>query len=324
MVDLTVIIVSWNAKTYLQLCLDSLADCVANGTCNIVVVDNASEDGSAELVAAEYPGVVIIRARENLGFAKANNLALASVTSPYVLLLNSDTIVTAKAIDTMIQAMKDNPSFAVLACQHIDGTGAATNVFGSFPSLKREFSTMTGAFKWPIVRWLISMRRAGLMRRHMPDPCTVEVGTGVDSIAPVIVPVDWVNGACMMLRREVGGLDERFFFYGEDIDICMRAWNAGCKVGYLPSVTIVHYGGGSTGSNYMRLLRQSMIAQCQLFDKHYGRKSLWGLKTIYVLAGCLSVLKWSVLGAVASRHRKTAVAWIKFWTESISFLFTGK
>ncbi len=134
----------------------------------------------------------------------------------------------------------------------MDGLGNPMNPYGKFPSLRSEFSTLTGIFKWPIVRWLIGMRRAIGGRKHVKQERFVTTGTSEIEVRSV----DWVNGACMMLRRGVAHLDEGYFFYGEDIDLCMRVRRNGGDVGFLPSVSIVHYGGGSSGRDYLVLLRQ--------------------------------------------------------------------
>jgi len=318
--ELSIVVISWNARDVLKGCLESLKPVVADGSCRVLVVDNASEDGSAEMVSSDYPDVTLIKAESNLGFARANNLALASTTTDYVLLLNSDTVVTRDAILRMLTALKTNPEYAIVGCRQVDGDGNEHNAFGRFPSLRRELSTLTGAFQWPVVRWLIARRRtlAAVRAKSRNHDCEDPGASGI-----AIAPVEWINGACMMMRRDIGGLDERFFFYGEDIDICMRAWKSRRGVGFLPDVSIVHYGGVSSKSNYLVLLRQFMIAQLQLFDKHHSRGAVIGLKCVYLAAGCTALVKWWFIRMFMPGRRHSAMEWIKFWTGSLPAILGG-
>lgn len=234
--ELTVIIVSWNAHGYLKGCLDSLRDSLDAGICNVIVVDNGSTDESPQLASTFHRQVSLIEAGSNLGFAKANNLALAQTTAPYVILLNSDTVISQSALTEMTALMNARPEFWVCGCQHVDGSGAVQNPFGRFPSLRSEFITMTGLFAWPVIRSLISYRKRNRLSSVAPSsgsPAEAET---------LVVPVDYVSGASMMLRRDeiskLGGLDESFFFYSEDADLCKCVWNRGGKVGFLPGVVI--------------------------------------------------------------------------------------
>ena len=219
------VIVNYNARDYLEACLSSLRESLDCDLCEVVVVDNASTDGSQEMVGSTFPGIDLLESDTNLGFARANNLGLAKATTPYVLLLNSDTIVSKDALERMIEAMDALPDLQVCTCQHLDGSGTPSKPYGRFPSLRSELMTLTGAFKWPVVKQLIGLRgRLALrlrMRSRAQSDDMEQTASGVE-----VAPVDWVNGACMMLRREfvwrLGGLDESFFFYGEDIDLCRR------------------------------------------------------------------------------------------------------
>lgn len=315
--ELTIIIVSWNARGYLEGCLNSLRDALDSRICNAIVVDNGSTDGSAELAADFHPQVTLIQTGSNLGFAKANNMALAKATAPYVMLLNSDTVVSASALSEMIGIMDKRPELWVCGCQHADGAGTIQDPFGRFPSLRSEFITMTGLFAWPVIQWLISVRK----RRRVSKAESRSASDGADGRLADVVPVDYVSGASMMLRRdrilELGGLDESYFFYSEDADLCKRVWVHGGQVGFVPGVVITHYGGGSYGSEYLFVLRKWMQTRLAFFGKHYGRRSALALYLIYCLAGGLSLLKWSGIYACRAKLRGEAGQWIDFWIGSL-------
>ena len=312
---LTTIIVNWNAHDYLHDCLVSLREAISQDLCRVIVVDNGSTDGSLDMIRSFRPCVDLIQLPKNLGFAGANNLGLAQSTTPFVLLLNSDTVVSTGVLSAMLSTMESNPNLQVLGCAQRDGSGSPIGGFGRFPSLISEFLVMTGTFKWWFVRKIIELRR-----RRLISSASTSIPDAKDSLEtssiPDIAPVDWVNGACMMLRRQtissMGGLDEGYFFYSEDTDLCMRVNRAGGVVGFASSLTITHYCGGSSRKDYLRLLKQYMVGRLRFFRKHYGRTKATALLGIYTVAGFMSVAKWIVFLAIPSR-RSMALQWIRFW-----------
>lgn len=307
MADLTVVIVSWNSRELLQSCLESLRESVDRGLCEVTVVDNGSSDGSPEIVRFLFPHVKLIESAQNLGFARANNLALAQARTPYVLLLNSDTLVSAAALEGMLAAMAADPGLFICTCQHVGADGRPQDPFGSFPSLRSEALTATGAADWPIIGWLIAHRRRRVTMAA--DRAQAE--------HPLVVEVDWVSGACMMLRRgfaeSVGGLDERFFFYSEDTDLCLTAWQSGGKVGFLPQLSITHLRGRSGGGDYLRVLRNWMTTRVQFFQKHHGPFQTAALRIIQTTVGAASFAKWCLLYLVSPSRRNVARQWVGFW-----------
>jgi hypothetical protein len=228
---LEVVIVSYRSRDLLRSCLASLRDHPSRRGMRIHVVDNASRDGTVEMVRAEFSQVELIALAENLGFAAANNLAIRGGTAPYVLALNPDTRVTAGALDHMLDLMDRNPSIGISGCrlEREDGT------FDH--AAKRSFPTPIGA----LGHFLRVGRREGspgwLSQYRAPD---VERG-----------PIDAVNGAFMLVRRkaldEVGLFDERYWLYMEDLDLCYRFVQAGWLVWYEPEATVVHVKAGTTG-----------------------------------------------------------------------------
>jgi GT2 family glycosyltransferase len=234
MVDLTVIIVSWNVRGLLRRCLCSLIPALAplkRGS-EIIVVDNASTDGSPEVVASEFPGVQLILNAENRGFTAANNQGLAVSQGRTLLLLNPDTEVLGEALATMVEYMEAHPQVGALGPQ-------LRCPDGSLQSSRRRFPTLATALVESTViqeRWHDNR----ILRRYYM----------ADTPDDAVQPVDWVVGACVMVRREtfeeVGGLDEGYFMYSEEMDWCHRIKDAGWEVIYLPTATVIHHEGKSS------------------------------------------------------------------------------
>jgi hypothetical protein len=224
--NLSIIIVNWNTATPLKNCLASLA-----GDVEIVVVDNASADESAVMVARDFPCVCLVRNPDNMGFARANNQGWRASANEFVLFLNSDTLVPPGALMHLVEFMRAHP-----------------NAGASSPRLARaDGSTQPFAFGGdPTPAYLLRRGFARLiLHRTLHDWETREPQA-----------VDWVSGACLLARRDaleqVSGWDEKFFMYFEDSDLCLRLRRAGWKIFYNPRVTITHLGGASLAQNRTR------------------------------------------------------------------------
>ena len=348
--ELGIIIVSYNAKSYLKDCLESVKPSADSGFCEVVVVDNASTDGSAELVKSKYKWVYLIINSDNLGFAEANNIGIKNLDTDYILLLNSDTIITQSALENMLSVMKNNDDIAICGCQHIDKDGIIQNPFGKFPSLKSEFITMTGIFKWPLIRHLITYRKRRRLKgaeivmpksNDVPSPRHSELDSESSNSSlmlnqfqhdadlinkgiqkPSFSYVDYVSGASMMITKvfasKTGGLDNRFFFYSEDADICFTARKMGYKVVFTPDIIITHFGGGSYGSNYLKVLRQWMLTRITFFNKNYNKTKVALLLAVYALCGILSVIKWAMIYISSPSKRGAAKQWLSFWRDMLA------
>jgi len=231
MKTLSIVIVSFNAKADLERCLDSLHDPAPAVAHEILVVDNASADGSME-AARRRAGVTAIDAGSNLGFAAANNIGIKRSTGRAVLLLNSDTIVPAGAIDALMRELDAHPDAAVVGPRLIDADGRPELSFGPMMS--------------PLAEW----KQKRLMRGHARrDPA---ISARVDALTRREQWPDWVSGACLLVRREAaeaaGLLDERYFMYTEDVDFCAAIRARGGGVLFTPAVEIVHLRGRSAAS----------------------------------------------------------------------------
>ncbi|HJN44830.1 MAG: glycosyltransferase family 2 protein [Vicinamibacterales bacterium] len=253
MTDLAIVIVSYNARADLEACLASLANQPPTTSHKIVVVDNASSDGSPAAVRANWPQVTVIDAGGNLGFARATNLGIRATQSHLLCLLNSDTLVPSGAIDHLVEVLRTRTDVAVVGPRLVDAHGALEVSFGSMISpvaeLWQKCLVRGHARQVPVLAHLVE-RRARVERR-----------------------VDWVSGACLLARRAqteaAGLLDERFFLYAEDVDFCATIREQGGQILFTPAVEVMHHRGrsglsapSSTAASYRR-------SQLAFYRKHH-------------------------------------------------------
>jgi N-acetylglucosaminyl-diphospho-decaprenol L-rhamnosyltransferase len=285
--DLSIVIVNWNTRDKLRDCLASLVAATSGLAVLTVVVDNASSDGSADMVRDEFPACWLIESGGNLGFARANNLALAQAETPQILLLNPDTVCPAGSLTALSAYLAANARVAVVGPQLVDETGRPAASYGNFP---REWHHLVAAID-PRRTWMPGeLRRAGLGRTPAPDQLPG--------------PVEYVKGACFLLRREVleqiGPLDERFFMYFEECDWCRRANAAGYEVHLLPAVKVKHLEGCAAAQVSDFSLVQFQASYRMFIAKHYGRRRLPGFR----LAQLLEYSAKGMLRAIAPGDRQ--------------------
>jgi len=268
-IDLSIVIVSWNVVDLLRECLDSI--CAAPDTrldadgalyvgerpAEVYVVDNASSDGSAEMVRERFPWVKLIASRTNTGFTGGNNLALRRCRGRYLLLLNPDTRVVEDALSSMLGYMMDHPNVGVVGPRLTYSDGSAQSSRRRFPTMMMALMESTLLALWfPNNRWARAYHMA-----DMPDDLVQEV--------------DWVTGACMLVRREVieqvGLMDERFFMYSEELDWCRRMADAGWRAVYYPRAVVMHYEGKSSGQVVAARQVRFETSKVLYFRKHHGR-----------------------------------------------------
>lgn len=269
--QLSVIIVNYNVKHFLEQCLASAGKAVAGIEAELIVVDNNSTDGSIEYLAPKFPHVQYIVNKENTGFARACNQGLAASSGEYVLFLNPDTIVPEDCFEQGIRFLQTTPQAGALGPRMIDGSGTFLK------ESKRAFpSPLTSLFKLFGLARLFPRSKtfARYYLGHLPEHKTGEA--------------DVLAGAFMMIKREVlektGGFDETFFMYGEDVDLSYRIQQAGYKNYYFPESTIIHFKGESTKKGSMNYVRMFYTAMSQFVKKHYGG-SRAGLFTLLVYTG---------------------------------------
>jgi GT2 family glycosyltransferase len=255
-VKLSVIIVNYNVRYFLEQCLHSLYRAIKNTETEVFVVDNCSTDDSLEMLRQSYPEVKLIANSENLGFAKANNLAIEASESDYVLLLNPDTLVQEEGICNMLSFMDAHPEAGALGVKMIDGRGRflAESKRG-LPTPAVSFYKISG-----LSAMFPRSRRFGRYHLGWLDKDKIH-------------SVEILAGACMLVRREAiikaGLLDEDFFMYGEDIDWSYRILKAGYRNYYFPPGRILHYKGESTKKGSLNYVYVFYNAMAIFAKKHF-------------------------------------------------------
>ena len=288
--DLSIIIVNYNTRALLQDCLQSLMN-TEGRNCEVLVVDNASADGSTGMVENNFPGVVLVRNRENAGFARANNQGMKLARGKYLLLLNSDTVVRPGALGVMEDFLRSNPGVGAVTCKLLNTDGTIQASISNRPGPVLLFFRLLGVSR------LISGDRT---RRWLSRTCGFFLGKTIRSyLTPYAADnspaeIENISGACMMLRREamdqIGLLDEGFFMYFEDMDYCVRLQNAGWKMYYLPQGEIVHLGGGSSGGRMRNYSVHSYRALFHFYRKHFSRAMVVGVRSMVVTT---SSIRWA-------------------------------
>lgn len=296
---LDVVIVSYRSRELLRECLESLRANPPSCPISVVVVDNASGDGTGAMVASEYPEVDLIASEDNLGFAAATNLGARRGSAPYLLALNPDTAVTTGALDTVISTLESHPDVGVVGprLERPDGTldHAAKR---SFPTPLSALGHFSGLGRRPDADGALAAYRA-------PD---VESGR-----------VDAVNGAFMLMRRSAfeaaGGFDEGYWMYMEDLDLSYRLAQQGWLSWYEPSATVRHVKGGTVGGpRPVRLNWHFHRGMYRFYRSHYAPDRSWAMNAL-VYAGITAKLAASIAQSFARRslarlrhRRRTAVA----------------
>jgi N-acetylglucosaminyl-diphospho-decaprenol L-rhamnosyltransferase len=291
MIDLSILIVNWNTRELLQQCLQSIYATTNAVAIEVVVVDNASSDGSIAMLRNCFASVKIIENRENVGFARANNQAIRQAHGRYVLLLNSDTILPEGVLTALVRQGDDRPKVGVIGCmlRNRDGTFQAS--YNDFPSIFKE--------------WLVAAGLAAkLIRPQFPSHAEKE--------SQETRLVDWVPGAALFARTsalaEIGGLDESYFMYTEETDLCWRVRQAGWDVLYYPGAQIVHLGGGSANRRTPTQVKLLYGSKATFFRKHRGTH-IAGLYRVGVR--CITLVKigiWICLRSTAGRDRRSVLA----------------
>jgi N-acetylglucosaminyl-diphospho-decaprenol L-rhamnosyltransferase len=256
--DLSIVILNYNTREHLRTCLSALRpECTAD--VEVLVVDNASTDGSAEIVESEFPWVTLIRSPRNGGFAFGNNQALRRARGDAVLLLNPDTLMPAGGLAALRERLAAHPEAGIVGPKLLKPDG------GMHLACRRSFPTP------PVAFYRVSGLSRLFPRSHVFGRYNL---TYLDPDQPM--EVDSVCGACMLVRRavieNVGLLDERFFMYGEDLDWCLRAHHAGWTVRYEPSVVVRHQHGAASSQRPVRTTVHFFRAMDLFYRKHYVRR----------------------------------------------------
>ena len=290
--DLSICIVNWNTRLDLEQSLISLAQAENEVSAEVIVVDNASQDGSPDMVRSRFPGVALIEGGGNLGFARGYNLAASRSSGRHLLILNPDTVVHAGALKRMVQYLDDNPGAGAVGPRLLNSDGSLQFSCRRFPT------PLAAVFRNTFLGRLVRGNRYA--REYLMADW--------DHSSPR--PVDWISGAAMCVRREawekVEGFDEGFFMYAEDMDWCLRAHQAGYEVHYVPDAVITHRIGRSSDQRPLAMVTQFHRSMARFYRKHYAPRWPWGLRWLPV-AGIwtrAALILLQVLWAEAKDHMR--------------------
>ncbi len=265
---LDIIIVNYKSTDFLIRCLESIYNFIKDIPVKIYVYDNNSQDG-VDSINNFFPEVLLTENRANVGFARAINMAIERSCGRYMLFLNPDTIVVDGFFESVLRYMEENEQVGVVGAKILDYDGSVQGSARSFPT------PLTGLFG-----------RSSFLSRNFPNNrfTLANILTNrSDGITPM--EVDWVSGACMLVRRDavrdVGLMDKKFFMYWEDADWCKRMWEKGWKVVYLPEASVIHYVGVSSEKLLFRSILEFHVSSYRLFSKYIG-PSFWFLKPVVI------------------------------------------
>jgi len=265
--ELSICIVGWNVREFLKRCLDSIEEARPRLDYEVIVVDNASRDGSAVLVKEEFPRVTLVRNRRNRGFAAACNQAIELSRGKFILLLNPDTIVTPGALEEMIRFLRDHPEAGGAGPRLLNPDGSSQPSARAFPNFKSALQQFT------ILGSLGFFR--GEKRRYLMKAFDYDQPGEIDQ------PM----GSALFFRKdavvEVGGMDETFFLYFEEVDLCRRLRQADYSLWYNPRAAIIHFGGASTDQADARAMFWLLQSLLYYFKKHRGREKTARFKIIF-------------------------------------------
>jgi len=259
MPKISIIIVSWNVKDLLIKCLDSINIVRSKMPLEVFVVDNDSHDNTAESIKQNFSWVKLIASDKNLGFAKANNLAIKQATGDYILLLNPDTEIFTDTLERCLSFVASHADCGVMGCKMVYPNGQDQ------PSIRRLPNF------WPILLMLLKLPKV------FPNLKTIKNYLAEDFDYTKTQPVEQVMGAFMFMPKsaieKVGLLDERFFVWFEEVDFCRRVWQAGLKVYYLADAKIIHHGGKSfSQQKIITNQRRFFISAAKYFLKNGFKK----------------------------------------------------
>lgn len=296
--DLSIIVVGWNVRDFLHRALASIFNTDDATWPEVIVVDNASTDGTADMVRTTYPQVRLIANATNRGFAGGNNQGIAAATGRYLLLLNPDTEVLGGALATLVDYLRAHPDAGMVGPRLLNPDGTTQSSRRRFPTLPVLFLEST---------WLEGLAPGHLLNRYYM----------LDKSDAVEQDVDWIQGAAMLVRREVieqvGTLDEGFFMYSEELDWCRRIRDAERRILYAPAAEIIHYGGKSSEQVTPARHIYFQSSKVRYTHKYHGALTaealrLWLLGQ-YIWQGFVEAAKW-----IIGHRRKLRAARIQaYW-----------
>jgi GT2 family glycosyltransferase len=282
-VDISVVIVAWNARHYLELCLESLIETSPRRSMEVLVVDNASADGTIEMIESKFPWVRLMESKENLGFSKGNNLAIRQCQGRYIALVNPDVIVFPGCLDTLADFLDQNPKVGDVGPRVFNPDMTQQSTCRRFPSLWNNICSATHFES-------IFKGRSFFAGEHMSYFSHDRT-----------LAVDVIVGCFSMIRREafddVGLLDEGLFMYGDDVDWCRRAWKAGWQVVFYPEARAIHDRGKTTAPFPVHFAVAQQRSVLRYWTNHHTFLGVLGIRGIMLFH---HLLRYSI--AALSNH----------------------
>lgn len=307
--DVSIIIVNWNTKNILRDCLRSVYEQAGDVDYEVIVVDNASTDGSLDMIKSDFERVVLLENAQNKGFATANNQGMEIAKGRYVLLLNSDTVVLDGAIAKTVSFADAHPRAGVTGCRVLNADRTLQPTCFMFPSILNMFLSSTYLYKFfPRSRFF------GRERMTWWDRSDVR-------------QVDVVTGCFMLVRREaidqVGVMDERFFMYAEETDWCYRFREEGWDVTFTPAGQIIHLGGQSTAKKPVAMIVQLRLSILKFIRKHSGRFAQVSARFLTALFFAVRIPIWFAR-VFSLRQRSEAVVKMRAYSIGIASALFGR
>ena len=300
--SVSILVVSYNTCDMTLACLRSIYEQARSDAFEVIVVDNASTDGSPDRIESEFPNIRLIRSQDNLGFAKANNVAAEEARGEFVLLLNPDTVILDHAIDRLVEFAVDNPQAGIWGGRTVfeDGSLNPTSCW-RFVSLWSIFSQTFGFTRFLKNSDLFNSEAYGGWQRD------------------TVRQVDIITGCFLLITRDLwqglGGFDERFYMYSEEADLCYRAHQMGASPLFTPSATIVHYGGASEAALSGKLIKL-FSGKITFLYKHWSApKRIVGVG-LFKLLTLARRFGFSLVASLTGRenHRVVAREWLRTWS----------
>ena len=295
-ITLSIIIVHYKTRELTLQCLRSIQEFSGNVLYEVILIDNGSQDGIEKVIAEDFPKVRFIQIVRNDGFSRANNLGITTAQGKYILLLNSDTKLTESIFGLLIDHMECKPHIGAIGPRHLWGNGQFQISYGKFPTFFTE-----------------------ILRNAIPHQILA------------VSEVDWLSGSCLLLRRDAlrqtGILDEAFFMYLEDVDICKRIKDKGWGIWFLPTASIVHYHGKSVKENSFICRLEYRRSQIYFTKKYYGRAGETGIRVFlflkFIIVGCRGILEYVFL-QIFIRNTQDARERVHLSGKVIKMLFVAR
>jgi len=303
--ELSIVVLCWNDWKVLKDCLQSIYDHTHAIRFEVIVSDNGSTDDSIDQVRRNFPQVRVLENKQNLGFAKGNNVGIQAARGQYILILNPDTIIHEHALDRWV----------AFATEHPEAGGFGLRVLnpdGSYQISARPFLSIRG-------EWIaaLGLRPLGFISTAFRSD--TYVGWHGNSTRKI----DWQSGCCVMFRsdllKQIGGFDEQFFYQCEEVDLCLRVWQAGREILFTPSATITHLGGQSVRKFPIRFEIEKLRNRYRYFYKHFGAEGARSFRRVQMarmrvrkgLYGLVSLVKSDEILKSRLETYRTLIRWNK-------------